>query len=165
MSTFFTELPEEKEYTLSEKALRDFFIKQYLTDYDAFAAAIRCGFSPALAPQYSQKFMLEPYVLRQIKSIELEGNGKNETEERNALKQKVISGLVRESHYNGAGSSHAARVAAFSRLAQILGLDAEQKNQGISGGVMVVPEIANVDDWENIAAAQQEKLRNDAQLH
>ena len=165
--TFFapeTEEIVELTYSSREQALRDLFIKEYTVDFDAMAAAMRCGFTSVMAPQYAQQFMLEPYVKRRISHLSIHGEG-NETEQREFNKKRIVAGLMREAHYNGPGSSHAARVAAFSRLAQILGLDAEQKNQGISGGVMVVPEIANVDDWENIAAAQQEKLRNDAQLH
>src|SRR5262249_46532317 len=36
---------------------------------------------------------------------------------------EVIAGLKREAHFEGRGSSHSARVSAWSRLAALLGLD------------------------------------------
>jgi len=161
-----TEDTQELSYSTREKALRDLFIKEYLIDYNGFAAALRCGFQSVMAGQYSQIFMDEPYVRQRISKIELEGEqGENETEQRNALKKKIMAGLVREAYYHGPGSSHAARVAALGRLSQITGLDVDKTGNGITGGVMVVPGIAEVDEWENSASAQQERLQSDAQLH
>ena len=101
-----------------EKALRDFFVEQYLIDYDAWAAAIRIGFTKSIASQYAAELMQCSYVRQKISAAELADI--TDPDAATAREQKQIkAGLLREAHYHGPGSSHGARVAALSKLAAL----------------------------------------------
>lgn len=151
-----------------EKALRDLFVREYLQDYSAFAAALRCGFMRSFADEYAKKFMDEPYVRQQIQAMSYGLEGDEEAEEA-YNKKRVLNGLMREAHYHGEGSSAAARVSALGKLAVIYGMDKTGLNpppggevNKIRGGVMRVPDIADVTTWEEVAQNSQEKLVADA---
>jgi hypothetical protein len=78
-------------------------------------------------------------------------------------RQRIKQQLMREAHYRGPGSSHAARVAALARLAAIYDLEAPKKTKidiEHRGGVMRAPGVANLEDWEAAAVASQEALQN-----
>lgn len=152
-----------------EKALRDVFVNEYLKDFNPLLAAMRCGFMRSFAEEYAVKFMDEPYVLNRIQSIQNsvteDGNESADSEAYN--RQRVLTALMREAHFYGAGSSASARVAALSRLAAIYGMD-KPKGKDKSpetvanrGGVMRVPEIADVTKWEEVAVKTQERLVTD----
>ena len=156
---------EDQTFGLSIAArnLRDRFVKEYLVDYDALSAAGRVGYSRQFAKEYSFRFMAEPYVLQKIK------NAESSTEEDNedAMKKRILMGLIREANYRGPGCSQSARVAALSKLASIAGMDSPSKSkiemtgpdgQPLNGGMFVVPGIMTVEDWEKQAAAQQAAL-------
>lgn len=149
-----------------EKALRDMFVREYLYDFDHIAAALRCGFLTAFAKEYADKFMSEPYVQQQLRMYSelgfAPGTQEAMNEELNA-KRKVFNALMREAHYHGADGKHSARVSALAKLATILGMDkGPDKDQGKGelhrGGVMAVPAIANLNDWEDAAVISQEAL-------
>lgn len=147
----------------SEQAARDLFVAEFLRDRDAYAAALRCGFSKAFATTYARQFMAEPYVRRRIAEhtthIPKTVSERKEFEE--TLKQQVLEQLIKDAHYKGPGASHAARVSANAKLAAILGLDAPIKTQTDitnRGGVMIVPGIMDIDEWERQAMKQQEDL-------
>jgi phage terminase small subunit len=116
---------EEQQYSYREKALRDFFVKEYLVDYDATAAAIRVGYGKSIAKEYGNRFMQEPYVLRKIQEEEVAVNPNGDDKE--AAKKRIMAGLVREANYRGPGSSQAARVAALSKLAHLHEMEPKQK--------------------------------------
>lgn len=143
-----------------EKQLRDNFVTEYLKDYDAWAAAVRVGYLHNVAHEYASYLMQEPYVQREIqrKQAEIVGNTKEvEKHERHMVKQW----LVEQARYKGPGSSHSARVQALSKLCNILDMDGTAKVKSEithKGGVMLVPAIASVEDWEKAATASQDKL-------
>lgn len=143
----------ETQLSDSEKALRDLFIKEYLLDFDPVAACLRVGFINSFASDYAKLFMAEPYVQRGIAKSQREAQCDDDLQlERD--KQLTLS-VLRQAAQNGPFSS---RVAAASKLAAILGMDAPQKSQQEilhRGGVMMVPTISNVDDWEREAQKSQ----------
>lgn len=155
-----TEPEEERSYSYREKALRDFFVNEYLVDYDALAAAVRIGYGKSYAKDFAQRFMNEPYVLREIQRKE--GLTNPETEDPEASKKRIIAGLTREANYRGPGSSQSARVAALSRLATLHGMDPAQSKPKdevpVGEGVFVVPGIMSPEQWEAAAAKQQDDL-------
>lgn len=125
MTNFFDALVMQPELTPREKALRDEFVKQYLLDYDAWAACIRVGFLKSVAGQYAQELMECPYVRQQITARTTAPAAGGETELR--LEQAQIkASLMREAHYRGPGSSHAARVAALGKLATLAQMDVDE---------------------------------------
>lgn len=164
MADFIEEPDLTANMTPRERNLRDQFVKEYLTDYDKVAAAIRIGYHRSYAAEYAVKFMEEPYVLQQIKLAETT----SEDESPEAMKKRILVGLIREANYRGMGCSQSARVAALAKLAAIYGMDAPTRSQqeltGANGqplnGVFVIPGIMTTEQWEEQAAAQQSALVN-----
>lgn len=148
-----------------EIGLRNLFVNEYLIDYDSVAAAMRCGFQSSFAEDYARKFMGEPYVQQRLKNYRLAEPESKETKatEDEFNKRRIMTGLMREAH-NGSNSG-AARVAAFSKLSSIYGMDAPIKTQQEvlhRGGVMMVPAIADINAWEMTAIESQSKLVTEA---
>ena len=102
----------------SEKALRDFFVEQYLKDFDPFQACLRVGFQAAFAVEYAKKFMQETYVQRKITEGQ-RSTPKDEEQRTKELKELAISVLVQASQ-NG---PYASRVAAIRELKSMHGWD------------------------------------------
>jgi len=154
--------PEEgPELTFREKALRDQFVGEYLTDYSPLAAAIRIGYPKAYAKEMAARFMEEPYVLKKIREQE----STSEDVSPDVMKKRIMAGLVREANDRGPGSSQAARVAALSKLAQMHGMDAPRRTEitGADGaplgeGAFVVPGVITMEEWERAAEQQQAEL-------
>jgi hypothetical protein len=150
--------------THRERALRDLFVKEYLTNYNALEAAIRVGYGQSYAKEYAVRFMNCPYVMSQISKMETTADEASP----DAMRKMVIRGLIREANYTGPGASAGARVAAFAKLAAIQGLDAPKKSihemtgpdgQPIAtGGVFVVPGVATIEEWAAVAEKQQADL-------
>lgn len=146
-----------------QKALLDLFISEYLIDFDAVDAAQRCGFQREFAIQYSKQFMDSPYVKRRVKELQLMKVDESQDAEFN--KARIKSALIREAHYMGPGSSQSARVAALAQLAKLYGMEAPKKTEATvthRGGVMAVPGIASMDEWEAAAESSQRDLVSDA---
>lgn len=132
------------ELSAKEKALRDAFVREYLKDYDPYRAAIRLGYKAGVAMTYATRFMDESYVQRRISELE---RGKDED-----ITQVIKSGLIREANYKGAGSSHSARVAAWTQASKIENLDKSQQasNSTTNNFVFQVPKesLEKLDDDE-----------------
>lgn len=120
--------------TKQEREVRRRFVEEYLTDYDAIAAAIRLGYQEAFAQQYAKQFLLEPYTLRLLKEKEAEFGILTEEDQH---RKKIVAGLYREAHSRF--NSGSARVAALTQLAKIIGIEAPVKTQ------QVLPKIGNTD--------------------
>jgi len=118
-----------------ERQFRDAFVREYLKDYNAVAAALRMGFSGTYAHDYAKKLMFEPYVQQQITAAE---EAEDYTKDPETQRRQIFKLLKREATFSGAGSTHSARVAALSKLSSFLGMDAPTKTQAevtLSGGV------------------------------
>lgn len=149
----------EENLTPRMKDRRDRFIAEYLFDFNGPLAIIRAGGATSTAPKIASQYLHEPYVAKKIRAC-IEA-----LEEAEIINRKrVLAGLVREAHYQGIGASHSARVAAYAKLAQILGMDAPLKIDArvkFAGGVMLVPMPQNTEDWEKMAEQKQIELKND----
>lgn len=157
-------LVEKGDPTGPEKDIRDQFVAEYMKDFSAYKAALRIGFLREFAADYSEKFLNEPYVQKQIAALTSLPPKKEEVDE-DADKQEIINMLRREANYHGPGSSHAARVSALAKLTAILGMDAPTRsiNENIHrGGVMVVPSTQSQEDWEKQAMKSQGELQSGA---
>ncbi len=156
------EIPQSADLSQREIALRDLFVAEYLVDYDMMKAAMRCGFAQQMAVEYGQKLFYDSYVQVKLSRI---GIGKNDGSEETVAydKKRIQEALMREAHNYGPGSSHAARVSALKALAEIHSL-VERKVAGQKsanapqGGVMTVPAIADLTEWEQAASASQDAL-------
>jgi len=105
--------------------------------------------------------MAEPYVQARIMEQTLETPDDEVEQER--LDKELTLSVLREAAQRGPYSS---RVAAAAKLAAILGMDkpvASTLEISNRGGVMVVPGIGNVDDWEQTAVKAQQDLIDAAQ--
>jgi hypothetical protein len=166
VAQFWTEDALAPQLSEGEKQLRDRFVNEYMVDFDQKAAAIRVGFLPSFAEQYASVFMQESYVQQKIAEKQKE-SATDEKVESEETKRRIRAALLRESNYRGPGSSHAARVGALGKLTQIYGMEAPIKTlQELThkGGVMMVPAIASIEDWEKAAQLIQEKLRRDSEV-
>lgn len=161
--SFWTQGMEmEPELTDRERALRDHFVTQYLLDYDPLAAAQRCGFMRAFAEEYAKRFMSESYVQTRIKDVELEHIDGAKVEPKSDRLRVMAS--LRQVAYS-ANTPPAARVAALAKLGEYVGIERKGKDAGAHrGGVMEVPCIASLDEWEQAASASQDKLVADARI-
>jgi hypothetical protein len=151
----------EPELTARERELRDLYVNEYLVDYDPVKAAQRCGFQQSFAKDYAVKFMQESYVQKRIEFMKHQKVDEKSIDEYD--KQRVRAVLMKEAH--DSSSTGSARVSAAAKLAVILGMDAPTKIQTDNthkGGVLMVPAIANISDWEAVAQASQAKLVADA---
>lgn len=110
--------------TKQERSLRQRFVEEYLADYDAVGAAIRLGYQEAFAQQYAKQFLAEPYTLKLIKEREAEFGILTEEDQH---RKKIVAGLYREAHSRF--NSGAARVAALTQLAKIIGIEAPVKTE------------------------------------
>lgn len=146
----------ESDLSSDEKRLRDNFVEQYFYDFDPVAAAIRVGFLPSVAMTYAKLFMNEGYVLRQIEAQRIR-SPENEKAEIERDQQLVLNAL-RQATLNGPFSS---RVQAAAKLGSFRGMDAAIKTQNDHthrGGVMLVPNVSSVEEWEKAAQDSQQKL-------
>ncbi len=154
------------DMTGQERELRDLFVREYLVDFDSKAAAIRCGFVESYAEQYAVQFMGETYVRKRITELSHSTEEKDDAEKEAATRQRILTSLFREANYRGPGSSHGARIAALSKLASLHGMDVPTKvEQTINhkGGVMTIPAVGSLAEWEEQAMASQEKLVSEAE--
>lgn len=148
----------EANLTPRMKDIRDRFISEYLRDFNGPMAYIRAGGPNTTAVKMANTFLHEPYVAKKIQEIIdlLE-------EDQIINRKRILAGLVREANYNGIGASHGARVSAYGKLANILGM--EQTNVNLKGdikfrgGVMVVPVTPGTDVWEQMATESQKQLQ------
>lgn len=148
-------LEMEAQLTEQERALRDRFVDELIVDYDAVAACMRIGFSRTFAGPYAEQFIGEAYVQRRIKLVEQRTLDPELSHDYDANRVRAV--LMRWAH-----SSHGpTAVAAARQLCSVMGLDAPTKiKQEIEhrGGVMMVPAIASLTDWEKTAVESQQKL-------
>lgn len=159
-SQYWDPLVMQQELTPAEKQLRDAFVTEYLKDLDSWAAAVRVGYLRAVAHDYASLLMQEPYVQREIerRRAEIPANPK---EDDKTERHRVRQWLVEEARYKGPGSSHSARVSALTKLCNVLDMDGATKSKvevTHKGGVMLVPAIASLEDWEKQAAKAQDAL-------
>lgn len=111
---------EEVEETMSQdmRDLCDFFVKEYLVDFNEFQAAQRIGFRVQFAGEKSAWFMSLGYVQRQLAHFKVKAivDNPEEIEKDRAL---IISGL-RHLCQNG---PYATRVTAYNTLMKMRGFD------------------------------------------
>jgi hypothetical protein len=144
-----------------QKQLREQFVERYVIDYDPIRACKEMGYHRDWCLNVSEQFMNCPYVARRIREYE-----DNQDADESVETRRLFAALRREASFQGRGASHAARVAALSKLASLRGMDKPIKHEmdvTNRGGVMVVPGMASVDDWEKAATESQAALQKGTQ--
>jgi hypothetical protein len=179
-SSLARNLAHRTEENLSDamKHRRDVFIREYLRDFNGAQAWLRMkaevdpeeqhkSWTPAQAAEYAYQLRNEPYVAQRIAQLIDAMEATNMLSE-----QRVLAMAIREAELQGIGAKHAARVSAVGMLMDYLSMSSKAKaaaqranpaggTGGPRGGVMVVPDVASVDDWEAAAAQAQAKLKEE----
>lgn len=159
----------EPHLTTEDKALRDRYVSEYLKDYNNLNAAVRMNYTEENAVEFAKLMAQDPYVQRQITEANQSRctwiGAPTETasdygHDDDADKRRIVNRLFEEAYAHGAGSSQTGRVSALKELARIyrLGEREEQADQVVTN-VMIVPGIASVDEWEQMAKDSQAKLK------
>jgi hypothetical protein len=152
----------EPELSEREKALRDKFCEEYIKDENEYKACSRVGFAAAFVPEMAKLFMRESYVTKKIRAMQEEQLHGPEKDAKQTARDIAIS-VYKEVALNKFEKG-AARVAAASGLVNLHGIAAPTKSQvdvNHRGGVLMVPAIASLNDWESIAMATQRGLVSD----
>lgn len=144
-------------------AIRDAFVKEYLKDYDAMSAALRCGFCHELAREYATNFMEDNYVQWKISQLTYDKKQSPIEDDLDVVERQIFEALKREAFYTGPGSSQNARVSALKALSDKVDKSKAAKGDGnkVNSGVMVVPADVTEEQWEQSAIDAQEKLKQD----
>ena len=147
-----------EKLTIEEQCKREIFVREYLYDFSQHDAACRTGVPDNAASTWAGKIMREPWVRNRLKEV-IEEIDEKVIVSRN----RVLHGLLEEAQRCGIDSSQAARVAAWSKIAQILGMMVEKTEQvhTFKGGVMVVPATGTAESWGAQAASSQASLKDE----
>lgn len=160
-TTWLDRVGQKREFEklgIAEQCKRELFVREYLYDFNAHNAACRAGIPDHIASQWSSSVMREPWVRNRLKEVI------EEVDEKVVVsRNRIMFGLLEEAQRIGMDSSHAARVAAWDKLATIAGMKIEKQSHEhtFKGGVMVVPATGSVDTWSDQASASQARLKDD----
>ncbi len=112
--------------TQAEREFRDRFVTEYLIDYSPVEACLRLGFAKEYANDYSHQYMLDGYVIKEIRRRELEENVPSADSDE-GIKKRIKAALFREAHNQF--SKPNARIAALKILTDIYGMNAPVKQE------------------------------------
>lgn len=155
---------ENSEGRPIDKIKAQAFAKSYMVDFDGPRALIRAGFaaetdSLETITRKAAKFLRNPFVLQCLQAFIARVE-----DDKIVSRERVLMGLLEEANYRGIGSTASARVAAWSRLAKLLGMEDDGKPDPLAstrGGVMLVPMAGGIEAWEQAAIGQQARLKAD----
>lgn len=120
---------------LTEKQKR--FVEEYLIDLNATQAAIRAGYRENSAMEQGYQLLQKTSVQHAIQQAQ------NKRSKRTEISQDdVIKGLMLEATREGEGSSHSARVSAWSLLGKHLGMFKDRVD--ITSGDKPLPSAINI---------------------
>lgn len=118
--------------TLKDRRQR--FVEEYLVDLNATQAAIRAGYSAKTAYSQGQRLLKDVEVQAAIQRAQ-----QSQSQRTLITADEVLQGLKAEATRMGEGSSHGARVAAWTALGKHLALFVDrQRNE--SGVILEVTE-------------------------
>ena len=137
------------------------FVYEYVKDFNGKQAVLRLGWNATsnTASVQAAKWLNEPYVQYYLQEFIRKADEKAIIE-----RNEVLFGLKREANnftpYDG---SSASRVAALSSLAKILGMQITKVEGTMThrGGVIPIPVVGSLDDWEKQSKKAQAKLKTE----
>lgn len=135
------------------------FIEHYLACFNATEAARRMGYAGTSASTQGHELLHLPFTKGELKK-----RYDQHAEDNKEIRQQVILMLMRESNDFSDSASHRARVAAIAQLSKILGMEQINLKADVShrGGVMLVPMVNSLDEWQKAAQVSQAALMADA---
>jgi phage terminase small subunit len=108
-----TERPEaiqrQLEPRLTPKRAR--FVEEYLVDLNGTQAAIRAGYSPKTANEQAARLLAKVHISNAVAERQ-----KQLADQAHVTQETVIAGLLKEARFDGPGTSHGARVSAWTQL-------------------------------------------------
>jgi phage terminase small subunit len=135
---------------------RQQFVHEYVKDMNATAACSRLGWVYAYPAIKCNEILREPYTQWYLAKFLA-------TCEDSAIitRTQVLLGLREEAFNKGDDASSLSRIAAFRALAKMMGWEITRMEGNITlhGGVMKVPVVGNLEEWENQSTKQQEQLK------
>lgn len=141
----------DKEWPLQTKLNCEAFARQYIIDFNQKRAAVRMGYSETAANTMGNSIFWHSYTQAYLVAL-IRGMEETTIVGRN----EVLAGLLREAHSYGMDSSSATRIMAWKEIAKILGMYvARIEISANSSGVMEVPLVRDVNEWEQISAVSQ----------
>lgn len=148
------------------------FAKEMLVDFNPVKALLRSGLisqeeaetrSAQSLYKTAQRYERDPYVQQALRDFihRVESD-------KIVSRERILYGLLEEACYHGPGASASARVAAWSKLAKLMGMElppeGEKKATDAPGGVLLIPFAPSIEQWEQAAMGQQAKLKADVRL-
>lgn len=140
------------------KLLRDKFVREYIKDFNGANAMRRLGYKHSAVSVHASKFLAHPYTQWRLRKM------MEELDEKSIITRNlVLMGLVREANYHGVESTHSARVSALKSMARILGMEVIKVDgdMKIKGGLLAVPLVKSVKDWETLSRQAQSELKRE----
>lgn len=115
---------QRTEAAMALTAKQKAFVREYIIDKNASAAARRAGYSPKTAGYIGHENLKKPEI-----AAEIEAALATEAEKASLSVQEVIDGLRREAHGQGPDTSASARIAALKALGDYLDVWSSQKHE------------------------------------
>jgi hypothetical protein len=158
----------ERTRTLAPGAVfkRQEFAKAYLIDCDPTMAALRCGLVDSEdEDSHNEARRVGWYYFRQPETLAaIQAFSATMENDKIVSRERVLMGLLEEANYRGLGASHSARVAAWSKIAQMLGAEKPKGEEDpatkVKGGVMMIPMAQSIEQWETVATGSQAALKS-----
>ena len=144
----------EMEPTQGEKLRYEEFARQYIIDHNQTRAACRMGYPHEKASDVGNKLFWKPYTQAYLTVLI------RSLEERAIVgRNQVLSGLLAEANNYGPDATSMSRIMAWKTIGQILGMFiAKVEISANSSGVMEVPMVRSVNEWEALASGSQQGL-------
>lgn len=141
------------------KLLRRKFAGEYIKDFNATAAVLRMGYkyTRRVAQTKGSQWMDDAYTHVCIAELTAKMD-----EKAIVSRQEVMLGLKKEAHAaNSLFASSSSRISALRSLAKILGMEITkvEGSMTLAGGVMAVPMVGSLEDWEKASKLAQAELK------
>lgn len=147
------------------------FAKEMLVDFNPVKSLLRAGLisseeaetrSAQSLYKTAQRYERDPYVQQALRDFihRVESD-------KIVSRERILYGLLEEACYHGPGASASARVAAWGKLAKLMGMELPAEGEAKTsapGGVMLIPFAPSIEAWEQAAMGQQAKLKADVRL-
>lgn len=144
----------DEEPSQTEKLRYEEFARQYLLDHNQKRAAVRMGYHVDRAADVGNRLFWKPYTQAYLTVLI------RSLEERAIVgRNQVLSGLLAEANNYGPDATSMSRIVAWTTIGKILGMFiAKVEISANSSGVMEVPMVRSVSEWEALASGSQQNL-------
>ena len=130
------------------------FIDEFLIDRDPLAAGLRAGVSRLNLKRRVKAWLDDPRIVRAIQL-------KTDTTDLDKMisPQRIMAGFIDVAFNKDAPP--AARNTALRELASMKKMYGDEDKDNKGSGVIMVPMVGSLDEWNRLAMAAQQKLKED----